>query len=399
MRRRRTLAGLILWAAIVIAPAGHLNSQDAPKSAEEKRPRARDLGIRPGILEPGRWNAITDVPGVRVGSVTLIEGENVRTGVTVIVPHNGNLFREKVAGAVHVFNAFGKLVGSTQVNELGQIETPIMLTNTLSVWDAAAATVDWMLALPGNENARSINPVVGETNDGWLNDIRGRHVRAEHVKRAISSASDSAVEEGSIGAGTGTIAFGWKGGIGTSSRLVPMRPQGFTLGVLVQTNFGGQLTMDGVPVWKTLKPPRERASAEFYERNSADGSCMIVVATDAPLDARQLQRLASRAILGMARTGSSGSHGSGDYVIAFSISNRYSSDPERFPPSAGIHLAQGKVLEDNLSPLFQAAIEATEEAIYNSLLRATTVRGRDGNTAEAIPIQKLRQLIFESAKH
>jgi D-aminopeptidase len=217
-------------------------------------------------------------------------------------------------------------------------------------------------------------------------------VKAEHVVRAIQAASDGAVEEGSVGAGTGTIAFGWKGGIGTSSRLVPMRPQGFTVGVLAQTNFGGQLTMDGVPVWKHLQPPRERA-ASGETRNDADGSCMIVVATDAPLDARQLKRLAARAILGMARTGSSGSHGSGDYVIAFSISNRYSADPERFPPSAGIHLAQGKVLEDDLSPLFQAVIEATEEAIYNSLLRATTVRGRDGHTIEAIPIEKLRNVL------
>jgi D-aminopeptidase len=327
-----------------------------------------------------------------VGHVTIIEGDSVRTGVTAVLPHNGNLFREKVAGAVYVFNAFGKLAGSTQVEELGQIETPIVLTNTLAVPEAAAAVRDWMLAQPGNENVRSINPLVGETNDGWLSDIRGAHVKAEHVKRAISSAADGAVQEGSVGAGTGTIAFGWKGGIGTSSRQVPMKPQGFTLGVLVQTNFGGTLTMDGVPVWKHLTPPRDRASGEG-PRSDADGSCMMIVATDAPLDARQLKRLAARAVFGMARAGSSGSHGSGDYVIAFSISNRYSPDPARFPPSAGIHLIQGKVLEDDLSPLFQAAIEATEEAIYNSLLQATTVRGRDGRTIEAIPVDKLRELL------
>jgi len=385
------VAGVVLAALCVTA--GMAQNQPA---AEEKRPRARDIGVAPGSLQPGMRNAITDVPGVRVGQVTLAEdqpdGTAIRTGVTAILPHSGNLFREKLAGAVHVFNAFGKLIGSTQVNELGQIETPIVLTNTLSVWDAAGGIAEWMLAQPGNEGVRSINPVVGETNDGYLNDIRGRHVKAEHVKRAIETATDGDVAEGSVGAGTGTVAFGWKGGIGTSSRLVPMKPQGFTVGVLVQSNFGGQLTIAGVPVWKSLQPPRER-SATAERRNDADGSCMMVVATDAPLDARQLQRLAARAILGLARTGSTGSHGSGDFVIAFSVSNRYSSDPARFPPSAGIHLISGKVLEDDLSPLFQAAVEATEEAIYNSMLRATSVKGRDGNTAQAIPIEPLKALL------
>ncbi len=226
------------------------------KPGDTARPRARELGIRPGVLDPGPLNAITDVAGVRVGQVTVIEGENVRTGVTAIVPHPGNLFREKVAAAIYVYNAFGKLVGSTQVRELGQLETPILLTNTLSVWDAAAAMVDWMLAQPGNETAVSINPVVGETNDGWLNDIRGRHVKPEHVRQALESTRGGAVEEGSVGAGTGTQALGWKGGIGTSSRRLPENNGGYTVGVLVQTNFGGRLTMDGVPVWRELRSPK-----------------------------------------------------------------------------------------------------------------------------------------------
>ncbi len=336
------------------------------------RPRARELGLRPGVLEPGPRNAITDVEGVRVGHATLIEGASIRTGVTAILPHCGILFREKVPAAVHVFNAFGKLVGSTQVAELGQLETPILLTNTLGVWDAAAALTDWMLARPGNEAVRSINPVVGETNDGHLNDIRGRHLRAEHVRHALESVAGGAVAEGSVGAGTGTVSFWWKGWIGTSSRSLPVEDGGFVVGVLVQSNFGGTLTMDGVPVWRELEPPREPA---------AGGSCMIVVATDAALGARQLERLAARAIHGMARTGSSGSHGSGDYVIAFSTSPR-----------------GAQVDDDRLSQLFQAVIEATEEAILNSLLRATTLRGRDGNVAEAIPIDRLREVLRRHAR-
>ena len=345
---------------------------------ENTRPRARDLGIRPGAMEPGPLNAITDVPGVRVGHTTIIEGDNIRTGVTAILPHNGNLYREKVAGAIHVFNAFGKIVGTTQVEELGQLETPIVLTNTLSVWDAAAALADWMLAQPGNENVRSINPVVGETNDGALNDIRGRHVKAAHVRVALENAKDGPVEEGSVGAGTGTTAFGWKGGIGTSSRKLSDRAGGFTIGVLVQTNYGGTLTIDGVPVWRSLRPERGR--------ESADGSCMIVVATDAPLDARQLRRLAARAMHGMARTGASGSSGSGDYVIAFSTTNR-------IVAGEGSTTAVTLLREERLSPLFQAVVEATEEAIYNSMLRATTVRGAGGRTIEAIPIERLKELL------
>jgi D-aminopeptidase len=343
--------------------------------AEEQRPRARDIGLRPGALPTGPGNAITDVDGVRVGHATLIEGEDVRTGVTAVLPHAGNLFREKVAGAIHVFNAFGKLVGATQVEELGQIETPILLTNTLSVWDAAAALADLVLARPGNETVRSINPLVGETNDGWLSDIRGRHVKAEQVRRALESAAAGPVAEGSVGAGTGTRAFGWKGGIGTASR----RAGGATVGALVQANFGGRLTMDGVPVWRELRPEGEAPPP-------ADGSCMMVLATDAPLDARQLRRLAARAALGLGRVGSSGSSGSGDYAIAFSTTRR-------FGPAGEPLAAAAPPAEEALSPLFEAALEATEEAVINALLRATTVRGRDGHVAEAIPIERLREVL------
>ena len=373
------MRNVLLTALAALLGGGWVLAQT--KAPDAWRPRARDLGIRPGVLEPGPLNAVTDVSGVQVGQVTIIAGENVRTGVTAIFPHRGNLFGEKVAAAVYVYNAFGKLIGATQVEELGQLETPILLTNTLSVWDAAAALADWMLAQPGNQTVRSINPVVGETNDGWLNDIRGRHVKPEHVRQALAGARGGAVEEGAVGAGTGTVAFGWKGGIGTSSRHLPAGQGGYTVGVLVQTNFGGWLTIAGVPVWRELKPPQPR--------EGAGGSCMIVVATDAPLDARQLKRLAARAILGMARTGSSGSHGSGDYVIAFSTTNRILADSGKEPATA-------LVAEDQVSPLFQAVIEATEEAIYNSLLRATTVRGRSGHVAEAIPIERLRELLRRS---
>jgi D-aminopeptidase len=326
------------------------------------------------------------VSGVLVGQTTIIQGDDVRTGVTAILPHAGSIFQQKVAGAVYVFNAFGKLVGSTQVNELGQIETPILLTNTLSVWDAAAALTDWMLALPGNEDVRSINPVVGETNDGWLNDIRGRHVKAEDVRRALESAHDGPVEEGTVGAGAGTVAFGWKGGIGTSSRHLPAEAGGYTIGVLVQTNFGGNLTIAGVPVYRELQPPKPASSGREEKRNSADGSCMIVVATDAPLDARQLRRLARRAVFGLARAGSSGSNGSGDFVIAFSTTNRIAAEAKILPPAPLLS-------EESLSPVFEAAGEAAEEAIDNSLLRATTLRGRDGHIVEALPIDRLREIL------
>lgn len=375
----QVLGGLSVALALATIAASAWAQQAAE---EQKRPRARELGIAPGTFEPGPLNAITDVPGVLVGHATVIAGDDVRTGVTAVLPHSGNLFREKVAAAIHVANAFGKLVGSTQVAELGQLETPIVLTNTLSTWDAASALAEWMLALPGNENVRSINPVVGETNDGYLNDIRGHHVKAEHVRQALQSARGGAVEEGSVGAGTGTVAFGWKGGIGTSSRRVPhsqAQDAAFTVGVVVQTNFGGRLTIHGVPVWKELSPPRGSGGG--------DGSCMMIVATDAPLDARQLGRLATRAVLGMARTGSGGSHGSGDYVVAFSTTDRYRLDPT--PQAETV----APVRDDTLSPLFQAAADATEEAIYNSLLRAVTVHGRNGNTAEAIPIERLKEIL------
>lgn len=361
-------------------------SQTAPVTGEH-RPRAREIGIHPGIYDPGPKNAITDVAGVLVGQVTLIEGASVRTGVTVIRPHSGNLFQDKVAGAVFVYNAFGKLVGSTQVSELGWIETPIVLTNTLSVWDAAAAVAAWTLAQPGNEDVRSVNPVVGETNDGWLNDIRGFHVKAENVKRALREANNGPVEEGSVGAGEGTMAFGWKGGIGTSSRRLPEKDGGFSVGVLVQTNFGGRLTIAGVPVWNQLRPRDDLSrNSNSLPRNQADGSCMIVVATDAPLDSRQLRRLAARAMTGMDRAGSTGSNGSGDFVIAFSTTNRIGSSSTRGP-------ALSLLGEDALSPLFEAVGDATEEAIDNSLLKAQTVHGRDGHVAEALPIDRLREIL------
>jgi D-aminopeptidase len=358
------------------------------------RPRARDLGIAPGALTPGPLNAITDVAGVRVGQVTLTDGDKVRTGVTAILPHGGNLFQEKVAGAVFVGNAFGKLAGSTQVQELGTIETPIVLTNTLSVGAAMDAVVRWTTAQPGNENVRSVNALVGETNDGGLNDIRGLHVTRDHVAAAIAGARAGAVDEGSVGAGTGTVAFGWKGGIGTSSRTVRQGSGGadtWTVGVLVQSNYGGKLAIDGVPVWKELTPSRERPAQSPNHQitqspNPDDGSCMIVVATDAPLDARNLQRLAARAIFAMARTGSTYSNGSGDFAIAFTthpslrIAGATGPQPRTIMPTDGV------------SGLFEAVLDATEEAIYNSLLRATDVTG-NGRTIRAIPIEPLQGIL------
>lgn len=364
-------------AMLTIVAAGAVQS--------ETRPRARDLGLAPGVFPPGPLNAITDVAGVRVGHVTLIEGDDVRTGVTAILPHAGNIFQEKVPGAVFVGNAFGKLAGSTQVRELGTIETPIVLTNTLSVGTAIAATVHWTLAQPGNEQVRSVNAIVGETNDGGLNDIRHPHVTAEHVEGAIREAREGPVAEGSVGAGTGTQAFGWKGGIGTASRRLPARYGGYTLGVLVQTNFGGVLTMGGVQIGKALG--RYAFAPEQGGQSAADGSCMIVVATDAPLTGRDLERLAARAVFGLARTGSSYSNGSGDYAIAFSTAPAMrvqmgATDPRQTTILSG----------DALSPLFQAALEATEEAVYNSLLQATTVAG-NGRTVDALPIDKVRTLL------
>ena len=353
------------------------------------RPRLRELGVQVGVFRAGTLNAITDVAGVRVGHVTINEGDIVHTGVTAILPHDGNIFREKVPASVYIGNGFGKLVGFTQVDELGQIETPILLTNTLSVWDVADGIVDYMLALPGNENVRSINPIVGETNDGGLNDIRSRHVKREHAVRAIQTAQSGPVEEGSVGAGTGTICFGWKGGIGTSSRVLPPNLGGFTIGVLVQTNYGGILEIAGVPVGKELG----RYSFKDQLKYPSDGSCMIVVATDAPLNTHQLERLAKRATLALGRTGSAMSHGSGDYVIAFSTSPelRIRPDAERVQQSL-------RFREDDLSSLFQAVVEATEEAIYNSLLKARTTKGIQGREIEALPIDKVKDLLRKYGK-
>ncbi len=354
------------------------------------RPRATDLGLKVGVLPAGPLDAITDVAGVEVGHTTIISGDDIRTGLTAILPHSGNLYREKIPGAIFLGNAFGKIAGFTQVEELGEIETPILLTSTLSVPRVADALISYMLALPGNEDVLSINPVVGETNDGYLSDIRGRHITPDDVFAAIKHAKRGPVEEGAVGAGTGTVAFGWKGGIGTSSRRLPQSLGGYTVGVLVQTNFGGVLTIAGAPVGQELGQYYLRKELEEAGRgkDKPDGSCMIVVATDAPLDARNLKRLAARAILGLARTGSSASNGSGDYAIAFSTAEQvriHSTDK-------GLTRKLEVVTNDAISPLFEAVIEATEEAIYNSMFKATTMTG-NGHTIEALPIEKTVQIL------
>ncbi|HEY6050216.1 MAG TPA: P1 family peptidase [Thermoanaerobaculia bacterium] len=370
-------APLLAAALLVLSAAAHA----------QERPRIRDLGVRPGIFPSGKWNAITDVAGVLVGHTTLVEGDSVRTGVTAIVPHGGNLFQSKVPAAVYVGNGFGKAAGFLQVRELGNLETPIVLTNTLSVGTAVEAVVAWTLEQPGNEEVRSVNAVVGETNDGRLNDIRARRVSAKDVRAAIAAAQSSPpgpVAEGSVGAGTGTIAFGWKGGIGTASRVLPARLGGYayTVGALVQSNFGGILTIDGVRVGEKL------GRYDFQEDVSASaGSCMIVLATDAPLSSRNLERLARRAVLGLARTGSYMANGSGDFVIAFSTANQVPHAPPR-PVRATEELEN-----DAVSPLFLAAVESVEEAVYNSLTRATTVTGHRGAKAEALPIERLKTLL------
>jgi D-aminopeptidase len=379
---------LMAWGKLRAAPPG---------SNPSSRVRARDLGIEPGVFPPGPLNAITDVKGVRVGHVTLVEGTTVRTGVTAILPHVGNLFREKVAGAVFVGNAFGKIAGSTQVDELGTIESPIILTNTLAVGTAVDATVGYTLEQPGNAEVRSVNALVGETNDGRLNDIRGRHVKTHHVVAAIEKATTGPVTEGAVGAGTGTSCFGWKGGIGTASRVLPARYGGYALGVLVQTNFGGVLTLAGAPVGKELgryefqpeaiKQSQNQSNDHVVEPVTSGGSCMIVVATDAPLDARDLKRLAARSVFALARTGSSYNNGSGDYAIAFSTSSEMRSHTGLTQP-----VSRRLLPTDGVSPLFQAVLEATEEAVYNSLLQATTVTG-SGVTVEAIPIDKVREIL------
>lgn len=353
--------------------------------------RVRELGITAGILPTGAWNSITDVAGVQVGHVTLIEGDDVRTGVSAILPHAGNLFQEKVPAGIIVGNGFGKLIGSTQVEELGEIETPIVLTNTLCAPRAAEAVIDWTLSQKGNENVRSVNPVVGETNDGLLNNIRKTAVTREHVVSAIENAASGPVQEGCVGAGTGTVCFGWKGGIGTSSRVLPKKLGGYTVGVLVQTNFGGVLQLDGIPVGKELG---QYYLKEHLDDASADGSVMIVIATDAPLSDRNLKRLAKRGLAGLAKTGASMSNGSGDYVISFSTNE----DVRRTPERRSMVWSYPEVPNDLMSPLFQSAIEATEEAIYNSLCMAETMTGNHGIQIEELPLNKLVELI-ESHNH
>jgi len=361
----------------------HTTQREQPMST---RPRLRDLGVTVGIFPIGKHNGITDVEGVRVGHTTVVQGENIRTGVTAILPHAGNLFQRKVPAGIHVGNGFGKLIGYTQVEELGEIETPILLTATLNSFRAADAIVDYTLAQPGNEEVRSLNAIVGETNDGQLNDIRGRHVTREHCLLAIEKATTGAVEEGCVGAGTGTIAFGFKGGIGTASRVLPKSLGGHTVGVLVQSNYGGVLSIAGAPVGQELKRFSYRRqlqenAADDDSDDRGDGSIMMIVATDAPLDARNLKRLGARAMMGLARTGSSMSNGSGDYAIAFSTAwSPSDSDHPRLVPN------------DKMSPLFLAVIEATEEAIYNSMLKARSTTS-NGKTVKALPVEEVQDIL------
>jgi D-aminopeptidase len=391
MRRRDLLKTLPIGLAGAATVSEGAAAGGAIMSQPNGRARARDIGLVPGVLKPGSLNAITDVADVRVGQVTLISGDHVRTGVTVILPHGGNLFRDKVPAGLTVAKGFGKLMGSTQVGELGEIETPIALTNTLSVGRAAEALIDWTLEQPGNGDVRSVNAVVGETNDGGLNDIRHRGVTVAHVREAIAAAKGGPVAEGCVGAGTGTIAFGWKGGVGTASRKLPARLGGWTVGVLVQTNFGGVLNMAGAPVGRELG---RYDLKDFVDDKSADGSCMMVVATDAPLSDRNLTRLAKRAIAGLARTGSTFSNGSGDYAIAFSTAAEQRRTPER-RAKLGTY---AELSNDAVSPVFAAAAEATEEAIYNSLLMATTTHSIDAVsgkpvTVEALDIAAVRRIL------
>ena len=370
MPARLVLAAILLLACL-------------PAHAEHEN--LRDYGIRIGVLSPGKWNAITDVPGVLVGQKTLVKGDNVRTGVTAILPYAGNVFQNKVPAAVYVGNGFGKLTGTTQIAELGNIETPIVLTNTLSVPTAADALIDYTFSFAANADVLSVNPVVGETNDGWLNDIRGRHVTRQDVLDSIHAAKTGPVAQGDVGAGTGTVAFGFKGGIGTASRKLPASLGGYTVGVLVQTNFGGVLNIDGVPVGKLL----HKYYLSDKLNDSPDGSCMIVVATDAPLDSRNLERLAKRAILGLGKTGGIESNGSGDYAIAFSTDKDSRVAYESSDPLQHVTV----VRNDDMSPLFMAAIEATEEAILNSLFHAETTTGRDHHRVDALPVDKVLQIM------
>ena len=379
---------LFALTAVLFASAFAVAQNTTPTA----RPRASDLGLKVGILPTGALDAITDVGGVEVGHTTIIRGDNVRTGVTAVLPHSGNLYREKVPGAIFVGNGFGKLAGSTQVEEMGDIETPILLTSTTSVPRVADALIGYMLSLPGNEDVLSINPVVGETNDGYLSDIRGRHITPDDVVAAVKNAKGGPVEEGAVGAGTGTVVFGWKGGIGTSSRRLPASLGGYAVGVLVQTNFGGVLTIAGAPVGQELGQYylRKELQQAGSGKDKADGSCMVVVATDAPLEARNLKRLAARALLGLARTGSSASNGSGDYAIAFSTAQHVRIHANDKALTRNVEV----MTNDAMSPLFLAAIEATEEAVYNSMLKATTMTG-NGHTVEALPIEKTVEILKE----
>jgi D-aminopeptidase len=370
---------------------GALAHTDIVRAQSVERPRARDVGLVVGIFPTGRHNAITDVTGVRVGHVTVIEGDSIRTGVTAIVPHPGNLYREPVPAWIHVGNGYGKLIGETQVREFGEIETPILLTCTLCVWTAAEALFDYLLNQPG-EGEHTINPIVGETNDSRVNDMWADPIRAEHVRLALESAAEGPVAEGSVGAGTGTQAFGWKGGIGTSSRALPQSLGGYTVGVLVQTNFGGILTVNGAPVGRELGRYPYRSQLQGEDTNGDalpqdGGSIMVVVATDAPLTALNLDRLSRRAIMGLARTGSYASNSSGDYVIAFSTA-----ESVRRRRSSPTPLATEMLLNPAMSPLFAATVEATEEAIYNAMFKATTVSGR-GRALEAIPLDETLEIL------
>jgi D-aminopeptidase len=351
---------------------------------EAARPRARESGIEIGILAPGPLNAITDVAGVAVGHVTLVEGTTIRTGVTAILPHRGNLFQDKVPAGFAVANGFGKFMGSTQIEELGEVETPILLTNTMSVPEAASGAIEWTIRQPGNEQVRSVNAVVGETNDGYLNDIRARRVTQEHALSAIAAARDGPVAEGSVGAGTGTVAFGWKGGIGTSSRRLPTRLGGYTVGVLVQTNYGGVLSVDGVRAGEALG---KYMLKDELAGGSGDGSVIIVIATDAPLSDRNLKRLALRAFLGIARTGSPITNGSGDYAVAFSTNDSVRRTAARRAAASPIE----DLPNDRVSPLFQAAVEATEEAVLNSMFKAESMSGHGGRI-EALPVDEVIRL-------
>lgn len=355
---------------------------NATMAQPTKRPR--EYGIRFGVLPTGPLNAITDVPGVRVGQVTLKQGANIRTGVTAILPHTGNQFQQKNPAAIYIGNGFGKLTGYSQIEELGTIETPIVLTNTLSVPTAADALIDYTLIQKGNEQVRSVNTLVGETNDGFLNDIRGRHVTKQHVLDALQQAKTGPVDEGNVGAGTGTVCFGFKGGIGTASRKLPASLGGYTVGALVQTNFGGVLQIAGVPIGVEL--------GRYSFKEKLDGSCMMVILTDAPLDARNLKRLAKRAFMGLAQTGGIASNGSGDYVIA--VSTAY-----QIPHETASLFDDVKLLRnDNVSPLFMAAIEATEEAIINSLFAAQTTTGDQGHQVDALPVEKVVEILRKAGQ-